>query len=156
MAELKTLKMNVVIDGEQRDVTYDNFQDATAREAAKPFVIEVTKSGKNYTIDKEYAEIVEAFENGKTLICKKDAIYIPLRYVAIGGFTFVHTDCWTKDEITIIDVDGELHVNVFEQSPTITIDGNEWCEDEPNMDFTDIINDMIDAKIAAAIAELNA
>lgn len=73
MAELKSLKMNVVIDGVPQEVTYDNFQDTTARGGVAALNSRVDNlmngSGNGYTVHKtEDYDIALCDKDGKVAV----------------------------------------------------------------------------------------
>ena len=110
--EMKSLTLN--------GKTYDSFRDQTAREAAKEFLVTVTKTGdEKYSADKTFEQIKGACEAGRRVCCKYSnrlfalTIAVPAAY-HFGGIN--NAGMYTQIAIGSTDV---VTVNTYDLAGTV-------------------------------------
>lgn len=128
----------------------DTAEDAqTAADAAKEFVVTVTGDDENgYTADKTYAEILAAYDAGRSVSCVIMLYELPVKTTQMiktdTTIEFIITIGVTEFLIAVIS-DGGVGVATGATALHIAINNQIWNGEEA-VDFTDTINAMISAK----------
>ena len=123
----------------------------TAIADMQPVRFTVTKNGNTYVSSKTRQELLDilAENEHRSIICEIEGIDVPLLKVATYDALVFSTTItiWSSILVQISDVGGEDMVTVYKENHSLEINGQVWDEDDPNADFTDTINEMIDDKI---------
>ena len=131
---------------------------------ARPVRVTVTKQGAKYVASKTFKELEDilAEDEHRSIICVFNNTLLTMVPYNLGhSFDFISTtSIWQSIRISISNTSPERepsedHVRVFEDSHSITIGEQLWDEDDPEADFTDTINGMIDDKIGKIETDLD-
>ena len=117
----------------------------------QPVRFTVTKQGKKYVASKTCQELLDILAKDKhgAIICEFDGIDVPMSSLTSSNaiiFTTA-TSIWNSITVVFSNSTGVDAIVVYNDSHSITINGQLWDEEDPNADFTDTINDMIDQKV---------
>lgn len=124
----------------------------TAVADTQPVVFTLTKNGDEYVSSKTHQELLDilAENEHRSITCDINGIRLPLSIMLGNLLVFSHANTiWSSTRVEIMNVGGKDVVTVTNEDHSIEINGQLWDSDDPNADFTDTINGMIDDKIGS-------
>ena len=113
----------------------------------QPVRFTVTKQDGEYVSSKTYEELtaILAENEHRSIICEIDGYDVPLCKVTRLALSFVLViSTWHVIHVQLASNGDTTRVTVIRDYPSIEINGQLWDEEDPNADFTDTINAMID------------
>ncbi len=125
----------------------------------QPVRFTVTKQGNKYVASKTLQELFDSLAENehRSIICELGDLDLPLTSVYSDSVLLFSaaTTIWGSTTVRISNLGQDDVVNVYDDTHSIQINGELWGEDNPNADFTDTINGMIDDKIGKIETDLD-
>ena len=136
---------NIIYPRTKVEAIYDN--DGNVLSIPKNFIINVTEGSEgNFTADKTYAEILEAYNMGHTLYVDYESLRLPLigfSSVPDGSFVFMLTSSTVTMGVFITN--NAINVSRYELEPVLAASASDagkvlMVGDDGNAAWTTIIN----------------
>lgn len=136
---------NIIYPRTKAEAIYDN--DGNVLSIPKNFIINVTEGSEgNFTADKTYAEILEAYNMGHTLYVVLESLRLPLiGFSSVSGGSFVFALTSSTMSMGVFITNDAINVERYELQPVLAASTSDagkvlMVGDDGNAAWTTIIN----------------